>query len=216
MDRTLNLAEELLLLGLHDEKGTVLTAASLGLTYGLAGAVLIELERAGLVRLEGKDLIAAPLGLTRDPILDEVLEAVRSSPKVRSIGHWVGFFGRSGKLKKWFLTRLADKGIVTREEGRFLGIFPTSRYPQLDPRPEAGVRDRVRSGIMGVASPGEREAALIGLVHACDLVGVLFEKGERREAKAKAKEIARRQPIGGAVARAIEAVRAAVIAAATS
>ncbi len=105
---------------------------------------------------------------------------------------------------------------MTHEEGRFLGIFPTSRYPQLDPRPEAGVRERVRSGIMGVASPGERDGSLISLVHACDLVGVLFEKGERREAKARAKEIARRQPIGGAVARAVEAVRAAIIAAAAS
>lgn len=216
MDKTLTLAEELLLLGLHDEKGTMLSASALAMPYGLAGAMLIELAQAGLARVEGKDLVASPRGSARDEILDEVLEAIRSSPKVRSIGHWVGRFGRSGKFKKRFLARLAGKGIVTHEEGRFLGIFPTSRYPQLDPRPEAGVRDRVRSGIRGVASPGERDGSLISLVHACDLVGVLFEKGERREAKARAKEIARRQPIGGAVARAVEAVRAAVIAAATS
>ena len=216
MNKTLTMAEELLLLGLHDEKGTVLTAASLGMTYGLAGAMIIDLAQAGLVRIEGKDLVASPRGSARDEILDEVLEGVRSSPKVRSLGHWVGHFGRSGKFKKRFLARLAGKGIVAHEEGRFLGIFPTSRYPQLDPRPEAAVRERLRAGIMGAASPGEREGALISLVHACDLVGVLFEKGERREAKAKAKEISRRQPIGSAVARAVEAVRAAVIAAAAS
>lgn len=216
MDKTLTLAEELLLLGLHDEKGTVLMAASTGLTYGLAGAALIELERAGLVRIEGKDLVAAPRGTTRDPILDEVLDAIRSSPKTRRIDHWVGRFGRSGSLKKKLLARLVEKGILVREEGRLLWLFPTSRYPQLDPRPEAGVRERIRSGVMGVPSPGEREGALISLVHACDLIGILFEKGERREAKAKAKAITRRQPIGGAVARAVEAVRAAVIIAATS
>jgi hypothetical protein len=216
MDRTLTLAEELLLLGLHDEKGTMLYVSALAMPYGLAGAMLIELAQAGLARVEGKNLAASPRGSARDEILDEVLGTIRSSPKVRPIGHWIGHFGRSGKFKKRFLARLAGKGIVTREEGRFLGLFPTSRYPQLDPRPEARIRERVRSGIMGPAAPEEREGALISLVHACDLVGVLFEKGERREAKARAKEIARRQLIGGAVAHAVEAVRAAVIAAGAS
>ncbi|NTU51983.1 MAG: GPP34 family phosphoprotein [Candidatus Aminicenantes bacterium] len=62
----------------------------------------------------------------------------------------------------------------------------------------------------------ERTAALISLVHACDLTGVIFEKGERREAKKRAEEISKSQPIGSAVARTVEAVRAAVIIAASS
>lgn len=215
MDRRLNLAEELLLLGLNDEKGTVLMAASLGLPYGLAGALLIELAQAGLVRIEGKDLAAAPRGLARDAILDEVLAAIRSSAKTRRIDHWVGRFGRSGSIKKKLLDRLVEKGVLLRQEGRLLWIFPTSRYPQMDPRPESKIRDDVRSALRGVVPPEERIAALIGLVHACDLVGVLFEKGERREAKKRAKEIGRDQPVGSAVARAVEAVRAAVIIVAT-
>jgi len=57
---------------------------------------------------------------------------------------------------------------------------------------------------------------LISLVHACDLTGVIFEKGERREAKKRAKAISQKQPVGSAVARAVEAINAAVIIAATS
>ena len=38
----LTLPEELLLLGLHDKKGTVVSSASMALPYGLAGAVLLE------------------------------------------------------------------------------------------------------------------------------------------------------------------------------
>jgi Golgi phosphoprotein 3 len=215
MDRRLNLAEELLLLGLHDEKGTVLMAASLGLTYGLAGALLVELAQAGHVRIEGKDLVAAPRGFARDAILDEILAAVRSSPKTRRIDHWVARFGRSGSIKKKLLARLVEKGVLVRQEGRLLWVFPTSRYPQLDPRPESKIRDDVRSALRGVAAPEGRIAALIGLIHACDLVGVLFEKGERREARKRAKEISRDQPIGSAVARAVEAVRTAVVIAAS-
>ncbi len=46
MDKNLNLAEELLLLALNEEKGTVVFAASTALPYGLAGALLIELAQA--------------------------------------------------------------------------------------------------------------------------------------------------------------------------
>lgn len=217
MDMKLNLAEELLLLALNEEKGTVLMAASLGLPYGLAGALLIELSQAGLIRIEGKELIAAPRGTAGDELLDEILETIRSSQRTRSLNHWVGKIGRSGgKIKKKLLARLVEKRIVGQEEHRLFWIFPTTRYPQTDPRPEYAIRAQVRSGILAGHPSQERTAALISLVHACDMTGVIFEKGERREAKKRAKEISKSQPIGSAVARTVDAVRAAVIIAASS
>lgn len=217
MDLKLSLAEELLLLALNDEKGTVLMSASVALPYGLAGALVVELIEAGLVRIEGKELVAAPRGSARDDLLDGILETIRSSPRPRTLSHWVGKIGRSGgKIKKNLLARLVDKGILGREEHRLLWVFPTKRYPQIDPRPEYRIRERVRSGIRGVSSPDERTAALISLVHASDLIGEIFEKGERGDAKRRAKEITKSQPVGSAVARAVEAVKVAVIAAASS
>jgi hypothetical protein len=217
MDKNLNLAEELLLLALNEEKGTVVCAASMTLPYGLAGALLIELSQAGLVRVEGKKLVASPGGSARDGLLDEALAAIRSSKKTRSLEHWVGKIGRSGgKIKKALLARLVEKRILVKEERRFLWFFPGARYPQSDPRPETVIRERIRSGIRGYAMPPERTAALISLLHACELVGVVFEKGERREARKRAKEISKTQPVGSAVARAVAAVRTAVIAAAAS
>ena len=97
-----------------------------------------------------------------------------------------------------------------------LWIFPTARYPQTDGRPEYAIRERIRSALRGMSRPDERTAALISLAQPCDLIGMLFEKGERRDAAKRAKEITKSHPIGGAVAKAIEAVKAAVIAAAGS
>ncbi len=217
MDRTLNLAEELLLVALNDKKGTVLMAASMGLPYGLAGALLIELVEAGLLSIEGKELVAAARGSSRDELLDGVLGTIRSAKRTRHLKYWVGRLGRSGrKIKRDLLMRLVQKGILRQEEHRLLWIFHLPRYPEIDPRPEYGIRGQVRSGILGVAPPEERTAALISLVHACDLTGVLFDKGERREAKRRAKEITASQPIGSAVASMVEAVRAAVVIAAAS
>jgi Golgi phosphoprotein 3 len=215
MDKKLSLAEELLLLALNDEKGTVLMAGSMGLSYGLAGALLIELVEAGLLRIEGKDLVAPPAGSARDEILDEVLGIIRSAKRTRDLKYWVGKIGRSGgQHKKKLLDRLVDRRILQKEDHRLLLIFPTKRYPQTDPMPEYGIRERVRQALRGMTPPDARTAALISLVQACDLTGTLFEKGERREAKKRAKEISASQPVGTAVARVIEAAKAAVIAAA--
>jgi hypothetical protein len=215
MDTKLNLAEELLLLALHDEKGTVLMAGSTGLPYGLAGAFLIELVGAGLLRVEGKDLVAAAAGTARDEILDRILTDVRSAKRTRNLKYWVGRTGRSGgKIRSKLADRLVAKGILQREERRLLLIFPTTRYPQVNPLPEYAVRERLRAALRAMTPPDDRTAALIALAHACDLVGRLFDKGERREAKKRAREIARNQPIGAAVVQTVEAIRAAVVAAA--
>jgi len=217
MDKKLSLAEELLLLALNDEKGTVLMAGSFGLPYGLAGALLIELVDAGLLRIEGKGLIVVPAGTARDEVLDEVLGLVRGSAKTRDLKHWVGKIGRSaGKIRRKLADRLVDRRILQKEEHRLLLIFPTKRYPQTDPMPEYGIRERVRQALRGMTPPDERTAALISLVHACELTGMLFDKGERREAKRRAKEISASQPVGSAVARVIEASKAAVVAAAAA
>ena len=215
MEPKLKLAEELLLLALNDEKGTVLMAGSMALPYGLAGALLIELVDAGLVRIEGKNLVAAPAGAARDEVLDEVLGLIRASAKTRDLKHWVGKIGRSaGKIRGKLADRLVDKRILQKEDHRVLLIFPTKRYPQTNPMPEYGIRERVRQALRGMTPPDERTAALISLVHACELTGTLFDKGERREAKKRAKEISASQPVGSVVARVIEAAKAAVVAAA--
>jgi golgi phosphoprotein 3 len=216
MDTKLSLAEELLLLALNDEKGTVLMAGATGLPYGLAGALLGELIDAGLLRIEGKTLVAAPGGPARDEYLDGILSQVRSAKRARDLRYWVGRIGRSGgKIKAKIADRLVGKGILQREEHRVLLIFPTTRFPQVDPMPEYGARERIRAALRGMTPPDERTAALIGLAYACGLIGQLFDKSERREVTKKAKAIATSQPIGVAVVHTVEAVRAAAIAAAS-
>lgn len=217
MDTKLNLAEELLLLAMNEEKGTVLMRASTALPYGLSGALLIELVEAGLLRLDGKKLIVTPTGSARDELLEEILAKIRSSKRTHTLKHWVGRIGRSGgKIKKKLLTRLVEKRILQREEHHLLWIFTTQHYPEADSRPEFEIRKRIRSGILRGSSRDERSAALISLAYACDLIGLIFEKGERREAKKSAKAISKSQPVGSAVADTVAAIKAAAVIAASS
>ena len=71
----LTLAEELLLLAMHDEKG------STGFTQidpGLAGALLVDLGQLGALRPEGKELAAVAGSGPEHPVL---ARATRSSPR---------------------------------------------------------------------------------------------------------------------------------------
>ncbi|MGL4175049.1 MAG: GPP34 family phosphoprotein, partial [Dermatophilaceae bacterium] len=50
----------------------------------------------------------------------------------------IGRIGKSAKDTTYEM--LAAKGLVRREDGRVLGLFPTTRWPAADARAEAEVR----------------------------------------------------------------------------
>src|SRR5918998_4842199 len=82
----LTLAEELLLLALHDEKG------STGFTQidpGLAGALLVDLGRLGALRPEGK-LAAVAGSEPKHPVLARAHAVISAGAKRRSAKSWVG------------------------------------------------------------------------------------------------------------------------------
>ena len=208
----LNLPEELMLLALNDEKGTVVTSASLALPYGLAGAILMELtlaerldERDGDIAVRG----ARPLG---DDLLDEALLLIRSSERVRKAEHWVYKIAGMKSLKERLLDRLIGKGILYKEEHRILWVFSANRYPEKDPRPERDVRRRVREAVLGNAAFDSRTGMLIALIQACELASEVFEKSERDAAAKRMKEIGASGDIGTAVSNSAAAIQAAIAA----
>ncbi len=218
----LSLAEELLLLALDDEKGTISGSAQTTLKYGLAAAGIMDLLLAGKMVMGEKNKVSVPDSApTGDDILDEMLADVQQSRRLKSIGDWVRDFG-NGKIKNLgerLETRLVEKGVVRVEEGRFLKLFPWHHYPTLDGGPEAETRERIRMVLIGGEDPDARTATLISLARACRLLDGLFPKEERKRAGQRAKEIAKGEFAGAAVARAVvdaEAATAAMIAAITA
>jgi hypothetical protein len=212
----LNLAEELLLLGMHDEKGTVVLAAGTALPYGLGGALLMELMLEGRLDLTGKEVTGvdpSPLG---DDILDEALANIQQSKRNRKPQYWVERFCGVKNPKDRLLERLVTKGILRREEHRILWVIPTQRYPTEEEEPELEVRARVRAAVLAGETPEPRTALLLSLVDACDLVGEIWSKEERKQARKRIKEIVASEPIGQAVSDTVTMILAAVIASSTA
>jgi hypothetical protein len=212
----LTLKEQLLLLALHDEKGSVVFSASTALSFGLAGAILMELTQKERVQMEGKNLILIDDRPTGDDILDEALAVIKGIKRLRRPAIWVRSLPtRLKKLKDRLADRMVEKGILRRDEKRALFFIPYHRYPTQDGRQEYNLRERIRSAIASGKQPNEQLAVLISLVLACGLINEVFPKGERREAKKRAKEISQSDVYGRAVSESVQAVQAAVIASVT-
>jgi len=209
----LTLPEQLLLLALHDQKGTILSSASVSINYGLAGAVLTELALREKVEIRDKKLVILSRSLTGDDILDAALDQIMNSAKERKADHWVNkLAGSKLKLRQLLLERLVKQGILKMEEHKILWVFDNPHYPMKDASDEKGVREQLRRLVLWREEAEAQTVALMGLVNACGLTGEIFTRAEKKEAKQRIKEIMKSDPVAKAVADTVAGVQAAVIA----
>jgi golgi phosphoprotein 3 len=207
------LAEELLLLVLDDEKGHDKTMSA---DTGLAGALLLDLAAGGWVEdVDGKLVAAAapPAGAPPAEVLADALALIQESDKPRNAGHWVGKLpGKLKPIKGRVAARLVERGVLTEERHKMLGLFGVDRWPEADPEPERTLRERLRAELAGSGEISERTELLAPLLRAMDLVGKVVAKDERKVAKRRAKEIADDPThIGSAVQSTVNATQAAVM-----
>ncbi|WP_050502746.1 GOLPH3/VPS74 family protein [Streptomyces monomycini] len=201
-DRGPTLPEELLLLALDPARGKPLNPPSY-LRYGLAGAALAELARAGRVTegRGGRILVGSPLPLG-DLVLDAAL-ATLSVPGKRG----------EAKAKRWVRTaargvdeacrqRLEQRGAVRRESRRALGVF---RYERLAAGP-VDLAGPARAHFKGALASGftdPRDRVLAALVSATQLDRKLELGRDRRAVRRGLKALVRDDWIARAVASAV-------------
>jgi golgi phosphoprotein 3 len=215
MQTTLTLAEELLLLALDDPKGTIPMTAAQPLKYGLAGATIMDLMLIGKLTNDDKNIVAVDATLTGNEIQDQVLTTIAAAERPRDVKYWVGELGTDIKRHQdWLEERLVQRGILRREVHRFLGIIPSQRYPTDDPLPEQSVRERIRTAVLGDASPDPRTATLISIAKACSVLDNLFTREECKQTKRRVEEIIQGETLGKAVKDTVDAINAAANAAA--
>jgi Golgi phosphoprotein 3 len=213
----LSVAEQLLLVALDDEKGADTANWGSGVEAGLAGALLLELTAAGCVTVDDGKVVPADGEAPADPLAAEALEVIRGDEKRRSVKDWIGRLPKALKpLRGRVAERLVETGVLEEERRRRLGLFETTRYPERDPEPERRLRQAMTDVLVTGREPTEREAMLISLLHAYDLVKRVVPREERRAARGRAKDIAKGEAVGAAVKRAIDDVQAATMAAVTA
>jgi hypothetical protein len=209
----LTLAEQMLLIALDDEKGRDTT--QWGSDAGLSGALLLDLARLQLLDTDAGDTIVALDGAQPDhELLRDVYAKIRGSSKRRSAKGWVEHLPRELKpLRQRVARGLVQRGIVSEEHSKMLGILTTTRFPTVDPSPERNLRGQLAEVLLADREPTEEEALLVGLLEPLGLIDSIVPKDQRRDARKRAKSVAEQGLTGTAVRDAIRAVQAAVIAA---
>ncbi|MDF5752988.1 GPP34 family phosphoprotein [Spongiactinospora sp. TRM90649] len=199
------IAEELLLLAYREADGKPLVSST-ELDAGVGGALLAELALSGRLDLGDKKITAADPAPTGDPELDDALALIAARDRPQKPEWWINRL-RPHDRRKRLLGRLAERGALTEEKIKILGLFPATRYPERDPGMETEIRDRLWSTLTG-ADPDERTAVLIAILRACKLDRKVFPEADKK----RVKEIAEGDWAGTAVARTIASINAAVAA----
>jgi len=104
--------------------------------------------------------------------------------------------------------------VLTERRSKLIGLFPVTRWPQVDDRAEQAVRDRLREVLVDGAEPDARTAALVGVLGAVDLVPKLMPDQDRKQLRRRVEQIGDGDWAGRAVKDSVEAVLSAVLTAA--
>ncbi|MDM7860954.1 GPP34 family phosphoprotein [Alteromonas sp. ASW11-36] len=208
----LTLSEKLLLLGLNDEKGSVVFSASISLDYGLAGALLLELHLAKRIGFEDKKIIVLDPTTTQNTLLDEALALIVASDKPRDANYWLNKVrAKVDKIQARLAERLVAKKILEKQEQRFLWLIKYERFPTEDPKPETDIRNHLKRIVLQGAAPSDEDVALLSLVQACGLTPEVFERSEQTVAKQFITELAQGDKISKAIKQTVEEITVALV-----
>jgi hypothetical protein len=210
--KPLFLYEEIMLLALRDEEGTIATGFT---EHVVAGAILAELLLDGRISVEDtrKQLVdlqnKKPTG---DPIIDECLEKMSAGKRRASLQTWISRLAGTKNLRHKVARQLCDRGILHADEDKVLFIFKRLVYPEIDPLPEKKIVDRLRAAIFTDRDQLDpRTVVLISLANGSDLLRQTFGRKDVKTRKKRIEQIVNGELTGKATKEIIAACETAVM-----
>jgi hypothetical protein len=211
----LYLHEEILLLALRDQEGTV---AQGNYPYALGGAILAELLLGEHIRVEdSKKKLVDRVGSSRigEPLLDECVARIRDAKRRASLPMWVSRFAGTKGLKHRVAAGLCKRGILRADEDKVLLIFTRKIYPERDPEPERQILARLEEAIFTeVRDVDPRTTILLSLAHASGILGANFDRKRLKERKQRIERVVNGEMLGKATREVITSVQMAITVAA--
>jgi golgi phosphoprotein 3 len=210
--KSLFLYEEIMLLALRNEKGTLVTGF---VEYAVAGAVLAEWLLDGRITIEDarRHLVdvrnARPLG---DPVLDECLERMLSAGRRGSLQTWVSRLAGIKDLRHKVARQLCERRILRAEEDKVLLLFTRRVYPEINPVPEKQIVERLRRAIFTDVDPVDpRTVVLVSLAHGAGLLNEAFGGRNVRGRRKRIDQMVKGELAGRATREVIVACQTAVM-----
>jgi hypothetical protein len=204
--------EEVMLLALRDEQGTI----AIGFPEQLvAGAILAELLLDGHISIDKtrKQLVDVKFRKrTGDPIIDECLEKMRAAKRRASLQAWINRLAGIKQLRHKVAQQLCDRKILRAGEDKILLLFKRRIYPEINPLPETKIIDRLREAVFNDRRQlNPRTIVLVSLANGADLLQKTFGRQEIKTRKKRIEQIAKGDLTGEATREVIAACQAALI-----
>jgi hypothetical protein len=207
----LSFVEEIVLLLLDDTKGRLVDMPLLTFNFVIAGAVLMDLAIRNRIDTDLERLILADPTPTGDDILDDALAKIAEPSEETGIVHWLDRIAASAEdYKARALGRLVAHRILREENGRFLWVFHTRRYPVIDDRETREVKARLRRILLTDEIPEPRDVVLICLIEAARLTGFALTAEEAEAVGPRLEQLGKMDLIGQAVARTVADIRSSI------
>ncbi len=187
-------SEDLLILLLSDERKTLASLPRATVDCALAGAVLMDLAFANRIDTGLETLFVIDPSPMGNPLLDPVLAKIAAREEKSDTRTWLRVLAAedAGRIRDQALMLLVQRGMLERREGSFNWVFAGrsdmltrwpngfARRPGFEGRRQAERRvgKLVHGALLSDGIPDPRDAALIGLVDACGLLGEIIPGGD--------------------------------------
>ena len=203
----LGFVEEIVLLQL-DERGKLVELPMSAADVVLAGAALMELALRNKVDTDVNRFFVVDREPTGDEILDDALGALAAAGSDATTSAAIERITLNAhNYRDIALKRLVEKGVLREEEGRFLWVFHTRRYPVIDDTEQREVRARLRQLILTDEIPDPRDVVLLCLIDACGLLGLVLSLDEIAVRRQRIEQLTRLDLIGQAMTKAVGEIR---------
>lgn len=213
----LTITEEILLLMLDDEDGSFLPLRESTVEYIVAGSALMDLAFENRIDTDPERLIILNRTPTGNAILDRALERITSDEEARDTATWIEMLARrdAADLRDLALASLVEYGVLEARDEKFLWVFRERKYPTIDGRAQREAKLRLTDVLLSDDIPDPRDAAMICLADACDILGDIFAKGEIERAASRIVQLRQMDLIGREVGTAITEIERSIVMALT-
>ena len=213
MSTQITLAEEVLLVLLDDEKGTLPPVPQLTLHFVLAGAVLMELAILNKIDSDLEKVQLLNHEKTDEPLLDKFLDKLVEQKAEQDTKFWINSVADEGaEIVDIGFQRLVERGILTESEKRFLWLMKTRSYPTVDGSVEREVKLRIMNILYSDEIPDQRDVVIFCLLDACDMFRTILGPAELIRMRPRITEVSKLDLIGQATTSLIREIQVALVA----
>jgi len=169
---SLSFLETIIVLALND-KGWFGNAEQ-RIKFGLAGAVLFELEQAKAIELGDKVKVTG-ITTTGDKVLDAAIEVLKKSKKDLTVKNSIQkIVYKSGLKWKVLLKNLVKRNILKKEEESFLWIITQNKYPIVDKETKKQILTDLYATLIGEKELSSNDLMLLSVMHTCRIIDKNF------------------------------------------